>query len=43
MQILRTLEDEQNSAVNCFRNNNTIVNPDKFQGNCGKQNVSDIS
>ena len=29
--LLRTLEKESESAVDCFRNNNMIVNPDKFQ------------
>ena len=28
--LLETLKDESQSAVNWFRNNNMIVNPDKF-------------
>ena len=28
--LLETLTDESQSAVNWFRNNNMIVNPDKF-------------
>ena len=29
--LLETLKNESESAVNWFRNNNMIVNPDKFQ------------
>ena len=29
--LLRTLEKESESAVDWFRNNNMIANPDKFQ------------
>ena len=29
--LLETLENESKSAVNWFRNNNMILNPDKFQ------------